>query len=505
MQQLQVSLEKEELIGCTDASTKDGISTASFKFQTKQGLTVLQGEVLVPGEKDIQCSHRGEMGGAAAALTYLQTIVEYKNIKSGSVRFGCDSDNVVNIGLRQTLTTNSIADHYDLVRRCHEAREALQPITLLPMNVKGHTDNTYGKKTVLEKMNIECDKRATLRRQKAKKEQNFHTVPSQIGYWQLGHHNEPVLGRLQEKIRLSIQEYEAYEYWTECNYNPIRKDDNGGSDIFKTIHWEAIKKAMASSSLYKRHFVAKHATGHCGVGKMMKLWGFRDKDNCPRCNKGNETSTHVLTCQHATACEDWATEITKLQEWFQHHKTDPQIVNAIIHSLRKWRKSGGLFGHHYHESSISKALSEQKKIGWDHFMLGRISQRWSTIQGKYYKTQKMRKTGDKWAEELIKEIWRIHCAIWNRRNEILHGTGNHKVLGTKEFHKEIKEQLDEGSDLLLPTEHYLFRGIDMKTVRKWTANKKDKWLRTVRAARYTSNLRHQATLPARQSLRNWLH
>ena len=237
---------------------------------------------------------------------------------------------------------------------------------------------------------------------------------------------------------------------------------------------------------------------------MMKIWGFRDKDNCPRCKKANETALHVLTCQHETARGDWEVEIERLQEWFQHFKTDPHITNAIVHNLRKWRKSGGLFGHHYQEPSIRKALQEQKDIGWDHFMLGRISQRWSTLQEKYYKRQKLRKTGDKWAEELIKEIWRIHCAIWNRRNEILHGTGNHKVLGTKDFHKEIKEQLDEGYDLLLPTEHYLFRGINMKIVRKWTANKKDKWLRTVRAARHTSNLRHQATLPSRQSLRNWL-
>jgi hypothetical protein len=504
MQQLQESLEREELIGCTDASTKDGISTASFKFQTKQGTTVLQGEVLVPGDRDVQCSHRGEMGGAAAALTYLQTIVEYKHIQSGSVRFGCDSDNVVNIGLRQTLTTSSVADHYDLVRRCHEAREALLPITLIPMNVKGHTDSVHGKKTVLEKMNIECDRRAGLRRQAAKKAPESPTVPSQIGYWQLAHHNEPVLVRLQENIRLCIQEYDAYNYWTETNYNPIRKDAEGGSDIFRTIHWEAIKKAMCSSSQYKRHFVSKHATGHCGVGKMMKIWGFRDKDNCPRCKKANETALHVLTCQHETARGDWEVEIERLQEWFQHFKTDPHITNAIVHNLRKWRKSGGLFGHHYQEPSIRKALQEQKDIGWDHFMLGRISQRWSTLQEKYYKRQKLRKTGDKWAEELIKEIWRIHCAIWNRRNEILHGTGNHKVLGTKDFHKEIKEQLDEGYDLLLPTEHYLFRGINMKIARKWTANKKDKWLRTVRAARHTSNLRHQATLPSRQSLRNWL-
>ena len=223
MQQLKDSMEKDELIGCTDASTKNGISTASFKFQTKNKITVLQGEVLVPGDQEIQCSHRGEMGGAAAALTYLQLIVEYKNIQKGSVRFGCDSDNVVNIGLRQTSESNSITEHYDLVRRCREARKAIQPVRIVPVNVKGHTDTLYRKKTTMEKLNIECDKRAGRRWQQAIRE-NQQPEASQIGYWQLYHQGDPVLTQVPEKIRTSIQEYTAYEYWTEKNYNPLKKN-----------------------------------------------------------------------------------------------------------------------------------------------------------------------------------------------------------------------------------------------------------------------------------------
>ena len=87
------------------------------------------------------------------------------------------------------------------------------------------------------------------------------------------------------------------------------------------------------------------------------------------------------------------------------------------------------------------------------------------------------------------------CHIWNRRNEILNDTGNHRVLGTKEYQMEIKRELEEGyGPLLLPSEFYLFRGIQIGQVRKWTANKKQKWLRTVQAARHTSSLRHQSTL-----------
>ena len=46
-----------------------------------------------------------------------------------------------------------------------------------------------------------------------------------------------------------------------------------------------------------------------------------------------------------------------------------------------------------------------------------------------------------WAEQFVKEIWRFHWEIWNQRNESLHGTGNHVVLGTKDSEKEIAEEL----------------------------------------------------------------
>jgi hypothetical protein len=109
-----------------------------------------------------------------------------------------------------------------------------------------------------------------------------------------------------------------------------------------------------------------------------------------------------------------------------------------------------------------------------------------------------------WARELITEIWRLHWTIWNQRNETLHATGNHNVLGTKEYEKEIKKVIQEGYAFLLPNEKYLLKGITMGTVRKWSANKKEKWLRTVRAARHTSCIRHQQTRQSRQNMHNWL-
>lgn len=495
LRQLKEAIEDGTLIGCTDASVKKGISAASFQFQTKEGFIVLQGEVVIPGTKAIQNSHRGEMGGAAAALKYLQVIIEFLKIKKGSVKLACDSDSVVYVGLTQTSLTNSIADHYDLIRICRDIRTQLKPIQLSAEQVQGHTDNKR-KHTVLEKMNIACDRRAGEMRRKVQKD-NIPIPQSTLGYWQLWYEDVPILTNLEEKIREIIHDPEVYHYWTRKA--EFRIDDNS----YDKIDWQSLGKAMRGSSLYKRHFVAKHTTGHCGVGKMMRRWGFRKDGRCPRCKAPEETSLHVLECKAKSAVDEWETQIGHLENWLNSQRTNKDISNAIIYNLQKWRKAGNIFPHHYQDETIRAAIKEQKDIGWENFMVGRLSTKWGEAQDKYYKSIASRKTGMRWVQNLIKIIWEVHWSVWDQRNRVLFDTGNHIVLGSQKMERDIRRELQDGWDLVLPTERYLFN-IKMEDVKKWTATKKEKWLQTVHAARQASRIRHQATTRSRQFLRQWL-
>ena len=253
---------------------------------------------------------------------------------------------------------------------------------------------------------------------------------------------------------------------------------------------------MKGSSVYKRHFVSKHSTGHCSVGVMMKKRGFRTDSRCPRCKNPDESVIHVIVCQHPSASEIWNEQMSNLKQWLRSQKTNSNIIEAIIHNLKKLRKSGGIYGHHYQDINMRKAVQEQNNIGWDHLLLGRISNRWSFLQDCHYKRIQSRRTGERWAANLIMKIWEVHWSMWNHRNESIHDTGNHAVLGSKEMEKEIFRELKKDSALLQPTEKYLF-SITKTEVREWSALRKKKWLRTVQAARYSSSIRHQSTQQSR--------
>ena len=287
LNRIKVAIETNELYGCTDSSVKDGIATASFAFQIPEQGIVLQGETVIPGYPSIQGAYRGEMGGAAAALHYLSTIIKYKGISTGSVQLGCDSDGVIKIGLTQTSNTNSVADHYDLIRLCRRSRTDMHSIKIVPVIVKGHTDKLHRRKTNMEKLNIICDKRAGLMRKKVQ-QKNLHIQPGHIQHWQLSYKGMPINSKLETSLKDIIHADRSLDYWTEQSATPLCPSTTGHID------WKAIGTAMRKSSLYKRHFVSKHSTGHCGVGKMMKHWGFRTNSSCPRCNAPDESSAHVI-------------------------------------------------------------------------------------------------------------------------------------------------------------------------------------------------------------------
>ena len=242
----------------------------------------------------------------------------------------------------------------------------------------------------MESLNIICDKRAGRMRKKVQ-HNNLYIHPGHRQYWQLSYKGMPINTKLGTSLKDLIHVDISLDYWTEQSATPLSSNTTGHID------WPAIGTAMKESSLYKRHFVSKHSTGHCGVGKMMKLWGFRTDDSCPRCKAVEESAPHVILCPHPAASKLWLEQVDSLKNWLKAQKTKGDIITAITRNLKKLRKIGGLYGHHYKDKKLRIAITAQNQIGWDQFMLGRISKHWSILQAQHYRDIKSRRTGERWA------------------------------------------------------------------------------------------------------------
>jgi len=66
---------------------------------------------------------------------------------------------------------------------------------------------------------------------------------------------------------------------------------------------------------------------------MNKRRGWREYDNCPRCEQANETVEHVMTCAQAEARETWNEALGELRNWMEKNDSDPEMTVTICSTL----------------------------------------------------------------------------------------------------------------------------------------------------------------------------
>ena len=67
-------------------------------------------------------------------------------------------------------------------------------------------------------------------------------------------------------------------------------------ELFDYVDWNAIRNAGEGFAALYQLWVTKFVSGHSAVGRMMKLWGYQEDDNCPCCQLPQETTRHLLEC-----------------------------------------------------------------------------------------------------------------------------------------------------------------------------------------------------------------
>jgi len=74
-------------------------------------------------------------------------------------------------------------------------------------------------------------------------------------------------------------------------------DDKGrlSAGAFNLVDWDANEDAFKDFAPMFCLWATKHISGHCGVGRHMKLWGEWETDQCPCC-KEVERMNHIMIC-----------------------------------------------------------------------------------------------------------------------------------------------------------------------------------------------------------------
>ena len=96
-----------------------------------------------------------------------------------------------------------------------------------------------------------------------------------------------------------------------------------------------MKIARDTLPFSRKIWITKQVSGFCGKGVRMKLWKYRDKNECPLCTE-KEDNYQVLHCTSTAMSNKWDKTIQALEATLADNHTPRESIKVIIGYLHLW-------------------------------------------------------------------------------------------------------------------------------------------------------------------------
>lgn len=159
----------------------------------------------------------------------------------------------------------------------------------------------------------------------------------------------------------------------------------------------------------------------------------RPYSNCPIYQEEDEHLVHVLTCPHHDSLTLRTTLIDALKAWLIKEHTHPDVTAFLLHGLTSGCNDpygDEILLNCADPTSQSTLLEQLLNLGWFATLSGFLHPNLIELQHRYYLIIRRRKTGRKWASNLIKHFWNIIHSLWVHRCSVLHNSDAiHRLQG----------------------------------------------------------------------------
>jgi hypothetical protein len=128
---------------------------------------------------------------------------------------------------------------------------------------------------------------------------------------------------------------------------------------------------------FRQCWLAKHSSGFCGVGKMLKTMNMAATAKCPWCEEVVEMAEHVWVCQGEGTSEIRAKGMEQLRGCTGPEAKETEVViEAMIVGLLAWRQGNVEGEEEGWWGSVRTAVKQQRRLGWRALFEGRPAMGW---------------------------------------------------------------------------------------------------------------------------------
>ena len=395
-------------VAVTDGSFKDGLGTAAFTFKTnisdERSLTFAH---MTPGMDTDVNPFRAEVGGLYGIAKFLSRLHQHHDLSGGQITVACDCKGALERTQSDRPPRPKDPDA-DLYMEIYHVK-LTTPVLWNTRWVKGHQDDNRDVRELdpWAKVNIDMDRQAKgyWQRLNNNRPRPF-SLPDSPDVWSLWIHGQRITRWDSKTADALYFNSEARKYW-EAKYAHFRELD-----------YDAIRLAYKSINLYYQLRIPKWIGRRLPVGSITARWNTDNVATCPRCNHVNETTLHVISCQHPGATARKTQWLDQLELWLVRQHTHPDIRFGVISILRASTRSLPWTPPFSSEPTIRHAFQQQQRLGTDDIMFGWWGNGWAEAQHGYLLSISRRTTGKRWLSRLIKKQWEIAWDLWRHRMEV---------------------------------------------------------------------------------------
>ena len=429
---IAASIRANDINVICDGSLKDTFGTSAGKvmdMEEGQGYIVRN---RVPGETKDQNSYRSELCGILAHVIILHAIITIHKVDTGGITVVCDNESALWTALGEEKPTAGSASR-DILQAIHHITQKTS-IKWIRKHVKGHQED-HRPIAELDKWalaNIEVDKMA-----EEFWKQHFSRRPQRVRIgkmpgegWRLLIRGTPIITDVEDTIYAHRYKKRCTDYWARKQ----RTLPGAGEEV----DWELYGEAIKITPRAKQQWTHKHFCGFEANNYMLKKYGERTDDKCPRCDE-IETHTHIVQCQSPGAQKAFDASMGNYGAWLTS-TSSPAMAQAILEFMHAYRNTRPLEFQPQWSQKVKRACEQQLAIGTRACIEGCLHPAWERIQSDYLTHIGSKKNARRWMRELILKTWLVSWDLWDSRNDIVHNdsdTRQIQILAV--LHQEIRD------------------------------------------------------------------